>query len=43
VHPDGHAVWTEQGPDGERQVGFWVEYDTGTEPLHPPVAKIGPY
>ena len=26
-----------------RQVGFWVEYDTGTEPLHRLVAKIDPY
>jgi hypothetical protein len=24
-------------------VGFWAEYDTGTEPLHRLVAKIGPY
>lgn len=46
VDPDGHGVWTEQasrGPEGVRQVGFWVEYDTGTEPLHRLVAKIDPY
>ena len=39
VHPDGHGVWTEGGC----QVGFWLEYDTGTEPLHRLVAKIDPY
>ena len=28
---------------GGCQVGFWLEYDTGTEPLHRLVAKIDPY
>jgi hypothetical protein len=27
AHPDGHGVWEENG----HQVGFWLEYDTGTE------------
>jgi hypothetical protein len=39
VHPDGHGVWTERGC----QVGFWVEYDAGTEPLHRLLAKINPH
>jgi hypothetical protein len=39
VHPDGHGVWT----DGDQQVGFWLEYDTGTEALPRLVAKIEPY
>ncbi len=48
VHPDGHGVWTERlapedGRGWERQVGFWLEYDTGTEPLARLVAKLDPY
>lgn len=39
LHPDGHGVWTEH----HRQVGFWLEYDTGTEPLHRLVTKLDPY
>lgn len=39
VHPDGHGVWAQGGC----QIGFWLEYDTGTEPLHRLVAKIDPY
>ncbi|MFB6398167.1 replication-relaxation family protein [Polymorphospora lycopeni] len=27
VRPDGHGVWT----TGQRRVGFWLEYDRGTE------------
>jgi len=27
IHPDGHGVWT----DGNRQVGFFLELDRGTE------------
>jgi hypothetical protein len=27
VHPDGHGVWA----DGDRQVGFLLKFDTGTE------------
>jgi hypothetical protein len=29
IHPDGHGVWT----DGEREIGFFLELDRGTEPL----------
>jgi Replication-relaxation len=29
IHPDGHGVWT----DGNRQVGFFLELDRGTEPI----------
>jgi hypothetical protein len=45
VHPDGHGVWEQPDPiTGRlRQVGFLLEYDTGTEPLTRLVAKIEPY
>jgi len=39
VHPDGHGVWAEH----EQQVGFWLEYDTGTEPLARLIGKLDPY
>jgi len=35
VRPDAHGIWTEHG----RSVPFYLEYDTGTEPLHILVAK----
>ena len=39
VRPDAHGVWEEGG----RQVGFFVEYDTGTEPLSRVAAKLCGY
>ncbi len=39
VRPDGHGLWSADG----RRVGFWLEYDTGTEPLLRVVAKLGDY
>ena len=36
IHPDGHGVWT----SGGRSVGFFLEYDTGTEPLGRLVGKL---
>lgn len=39
IRPDGHGVWTEQS----RSVGFFLEYDTGTEPLTRLVTKLGAY
>jgi hypothetical protein len=39
VRPDGHGVWIDQG----RSVPFYLEYDTGTEPLHILVAKVVRY
>lgn len=39
VRPDGHGLWTAD----RRQVAFWLEYDTGTEPLSRVVAKLGDY
>lgn len=39
VHPDGHGVWA----DGDRHVGFLLEFDTGSEALSRVVAKIDPY
>lgn len=46
VHPDGHGIWAEADDhrrSGDRQVGFWLEYDTGTEPLTRLVGKLDPY
>lgn len=45
VHPDGHGVWEEPDPPTGRisQVGFWLEYDTGTETLGRLIAKCDPY
>ena len=39
VHPDGHGVWR----DSAREVGFFLEYDTGTETLATVAAKLAPY
>lgn len=36
IHPDGHGVWT----SGGRSVGFFLEYDTGSEPLSRLVGKL---
>ncbi|MEV5704825.1 replication-relaxation family protein [Actinoallomurus sp. NPDC052274] len=39
VRPDGFGRWRQDG----RQVDFFVEYDTGTEPLHRLLGKIADY
>ena len=39
VHPDGHGIWTE----GDRATMFFLEYDTGTEPLGRLVEKVERY
>jgi hypothetical protein len=39
AHPDGYGRWTE----GTRTTAFFVEYDTGTEPLSRVVAKLPGY
>jgi hypothetical protein len=39
VHPDGHGVWR----DGGREVGFFLEFDTGGESLAVVAAKLAPY
>jgi hypothetical protein len=39
VRPDGYGIWTDQ----ERSVGFFVEYDTGSEPLARVAAKLSGY
>jgi hypothetical protein len=39
VRPDGYGRWHEHG----RRVDFFVEYDTGSEPLHRLTRKIGDY
>ncbi|MCD5312981.1 replication-relaxation family protein [Kineosporia babensis] len=45
IHPDGHGVWQEQAGLGEpiRQVGFFLEYDRGTETLGVLLAKLEAY
>jgi len=39
IRPDGHGVWT----DGERTVPFFVEFDSGTEPLWKVAGKLTGY
>jgi Replication-relaxation len=39
ARPDAHGVWAAHG----RRVPFFLEYDTGTEPLHRLVRKLGDY
>jgi len=39
VHPDGHGLWR----DGDRVVGFFLEYDTGSENLPRLVEKLAAY
>ncbi len=39
VRPDGYGQWTQAG----RRVEFFLEYDTGTEPLTRVVAKLAGY
>ncbi|GIE99495.1 hypothetical protein Ari01nite_69600 [Paractinoplanes rishiriensis] len=39
VHPDAHGRWTEAG----HSLGFWLEYDLGTEKRHTVAAKVDGY
>ena len=39
IRPDGHAVYTERG----RTVAIFLEYDTGSEPLHVLIGKLPRY
>ncbi|WP_395108353.1 replication-relaxation family protein [Actinomadura sp. SCN-SB] len=39
VRPDGYGRWRED----DQRIDFFVEYDTGTEPLHRLLAKIADY
>jgi hypothetical protein len=39
VQPDGYGVWT----DHDHRIGFYLEYDTGTEPLTTLTFKIDRY
>jgi hypothetical protein len=39
IRPDGHGIWADDG----RVVPFFVEYDTGTEPLWKLVDKLDGY
>jgi hypothetical protein len=39
IHPDGHGLWR----DDSRLIGFFLEYDTGTEDLPRVVEKLAAY
>jgi hypothetical protein len=39
ARPDGHGVWTDAG----HTRSFWLEWDTGSEPMHRVVAKVDGY
>jgi hypothetical protein len=39
LQPDGHGLWAEH----ERTVGFWLEVDTGSEPLTRVISKLDTY
>jgi hypothetical protein len=39
VRPDGHGIWR----DRDTTTGFYLEHDTGTEPIRRLVAKLEPY
>ena len=39
VHPDGHGAWRDAG----REVGFFLEFDTGSESQPVVAAKLAPY
>ena len=44
ARPDGYGRWSEQAPgQPSRVVDFFLEYDTGTEPLRRVVAKLAGY
>jgi hypothetical protein len=45
ARPDGYGRWTEQSPgqSAAATVDFFLEYDTGTEPLSRVVAKLAGY
>ncbi|MFG2039423.1 replication-relaxation family protein [Dactylosporangium sp. NPDC048998] len=39
VRPDGHGIWSEDGTT----MPFFLEFDTGTEPLHVLTGKVAEY
>lgn len=46
IRPDGHGVWREHHDadhDAVRDVGFYLEHDTGTETHNTLIAKLKPY
>jgi len=43
IHPDGYGRWREHGPAGTSETDFFLEYDTGTEPLPKVAAKLASY
>ena len=43
ARPDGLGTWTHQSPSRHRSITFFLEHDTGTEPLQRLVAKLPGY
>jgi hypothetical protein len=43
ARPDGFGTWSEQQPTGVREISFFLEYDTGTEPLRRLIDKLPGY
>jgi len=43
VRPDAYGRWREHGSRGTEEVEFFLEYDTGTEPLHRLAGKLHDY
>lgn len=43
IHPDGYGRWRETLPGGPAETDFFLEYDTGTEPLGRVAAKLTAY
>jgi hypothetical protein len=43
IRPDAYGRWRENSPNGEREVDFFLEFDTGSEPLNRVAAKIPAY
>ncbi len=43
ARPDGHGIYTDVHDGVRRRIGFFLEYDTGTEPLHRLVDKLPNY
>jgi len=43
ARPDGFGTWSEHHPTGVREISFFLEYDTGTEPLRRLIDKLPGY
>jgi hypothetical protein len=43
IHPDAYGRWRENGPHGDAEADFFLEYDRGTETLARVAAKLDDY